>query len=110
MTLLKAVSFVIPATAMAAAHWFPWRRLFRGDLNRLAAYAIGTSAIVGTAALAISVSDGDRREHRTLVLLAALGAGLATLLAYTIDKFVDMRAELAEKQAAKDVLTSDHLR
>lgn len=110
MTLLKAVTFVIPATAMAAAHWFPWRRIFKSELHRLIAYAIGTTAIVGTAAVAMSVSDGDRRDHRALLLLAALGAGVTTLMAYTIDKFVDMRARLVAAEAREKVLADDDIR
>jgi hypothetical protein len=104
---LKGICVVVPAATMAAAHWFPWRRVFHRELHRLEAYACGTTAIVGTAALTIAHSEGDRGDHSTMLLVAAASAGATTLLAYALDKFVQQRARLARLLAEQDVLNGN---
>jgi hypothetical protein len=103
-TLLKIVCTVLPGVAMIAAHWFPWRRLLHRDLHNLERYAIGTSAIVGTAAISISVSDGDRNDHAAMLLLAAGAAGAATALAYITDELIALRATVAQMNAENEHL------
>lgn len=105
--LLTGICATLPAASMAAAHWFPWRRVFRRELYRLEAYTIGTTAIVGTAAIAIANSDGDGHDHSRMLLLAAGAAGLTTLVAYTVDQFVNLRAEIADLKAQKEALNSN---
>ena len=105
-TLLKVLCTALPAVAMVAAHWFPWRRLLHRDLHNLERYAIGTTAIVGTAAVAIAVSDGDRNDHACMLLLAAGAAGAATALAYITDELIALRATVAQLNAESEHLTS----
>lgn len=103
---LQGVCAIVPAATLAAAHWFPWQRVFKRDLHKLEAYTIGTTAIIGTAAIAISNSDGDRHDHSRMLLLAAGAAGATTLVAYAVDEFVRLRGEIANLKAQKDALSS----
>lgn len=106
--VLTGVCATLPAATMAAAHWFPWRRLFRRDLHKLEAYTIGTTAIVGTAAIAISASgDGSGHVHSRMLLWAAGGAGITTLVAYAVDEFIRLRGEIAALKAEHNVLSND---
>lgn len=89
---------------MVAAHWFPWRRLLGRDLHRLEAYTVGTAAIVGTALAAITQSDGDRNDHANMLLLAAAAAGAATVGTYTVDKIIELRANLVAQRAHGEAL------
>lgn len=101
---LQALCLVFPAATMAAAHWFPWRRILGRDLHRLEAYAIGTATIVGTATAAILHSDGDSNDAAAMLVLAAGSAGAATAAAYAIDEIVGLRADLASQRAQGDAL------
>jgi hypothetical protein len=101
---LTGICAIVPAMTMAAAHWFPWRRLLHRELRNTEAYAIGTVAIVGTAVVSIAASDGDSDDHIRMLLLAALSAGIATLAAHHIDDDVKVRAENAGLKAERDVL------
>lgn len=90
---------------MAAAHWFPWRRLLGRDLHQLEAYAIGSGAIVGTAAATIVQDEGgDRYDHATMLLFAAGSAGIITLAAYALDEITGLRADLAAQRAGNEAL------
>lgn len=104
LTILTGICALLPGTAMAAAHWFPWQRLFKRELRRLEAYAIGTTAIVGTAAIAIANSEGDGRDHSRMLILAAASAGVTTLVAYAVDKFVKLGADNARLSAEREAL------
>lgn len=95
----------VPALAMTAAHYFPWRASIGRKLPRLAAYAIGTTGIVGTAAAAIaSDQDGTANDHAALLLTAAASAGAATCLAWLWDHRLSMQHQLAEAVAYGDAL------
>lgn len=101
--ILRGVCAVLPGTAMAAAHWFPWRRLFGRQLHRLEAYGIGTAAIVGTAAAAMRNSDGDGKEHAGLLVTAAASAGVATVIAWAVDAFIEVRSEAYARHTFEEV-------
>jgi hypothetical protein len=105
--LLKTLCVLLPATAMTGAHWFPWKRHLGRDLNNLERYIIGTAAIVGTANLAISQSEGDRDDHVVMLLLSAISAGLTTLAAYAIDRDAKLRAECANLAAQMQVVKGE---
>lgn len=106
---MRGICVVVPAAALLAAHWFPWRKAIKRDLHRLEAYTIGTSMIVGTAAAAMS-SDGSPsgREHAKLLLTATMSAGFATVLAWWIDAFI--RANESATKARKTLEVADELR
>ncbi|MCC6454456.1 MAG: hypothetical protein IT328_05895 [Caldilineaceae bacterium] len=82
---LKSLCAVVPAAMLAVAHWLPWKQMLGRDLHRLEAYAIGTTAIVGTALVAMSQSDGDNEDHMTMLATAAVSAGMGTLAAWAVD-------------------------
>lgn len=93
---LNGLCVVIPAMTLTAAHFFPWRRVIRRDLHRLEAYAIGTAAIVGTANVAIALSDSEHADdHVGMLNLATGSAGAITIAAYLIDAILDLRGQVA---------------
>jgi argininosuccinate lyase len=102
--ILKTICIVLPMVTLAAAHWFPWKRYLHRDLNRFECYAIGTGAIVGTAALAIAASEGDRDDHVVMLGFAAVSAGVTTLLANASDYVADLRGELAKVKGQLEAL------
>lgn len=69
------------------------------DLHRLETYAIGTTAIVGTASFAIALSDGDKDDHVVMLNLAALAAGAMTITAYTIDIVIRLHGRITDLSA-----------
>ncbi len=77
------IAATVPGLAMAAAHWFPWHRVIGRELSRPAAYAIGTTAIVGTGA-GLLLALGYLLPT-VIILTCAASAGLATLGAYAVD-------------------------
>lgn len=88
MQSLKTLCAVVPATTLAVAHWLPWKQVLGRELHRLEAYAIGTTAIVGTALVAMSQSDGDNEDHMAMLATAAVSAGVATLAAWAVDALI----------------------
>lgn len=102
-----AASALLPGVAMAAAHWFPWRQTLGRPLPRLAAYAIGTVAIVCTAAYAIAGdSRGTAQRHAGLVLLSAASAGATTIAAWTLDHILHLHHREVQERAYHDTLTT----
>lgn len=99
-TLLKGLCGILPAALLAAAHWFPWSQ----KLGRLQSYAIGTGAIVGTAGLAIALSNGDRDDHVTMLMIAAASAGGITVAAHEIDDRIGQRGRIANLEAQINAL------
>ncbi len=96
----------VPGLAMVASHYFPWRQSIGRDLPRLAAYAIGTTGIVATAAGTIATDrDGDGSDHAALLLTATASAGAATILCWLWDHVLHLTHQIAEAGAYSDALT-----
>jgi hypothetical protein len=96
------IIFALSAALIAAGHWFPWRLMLGRQLRRLEAYTYGVLAILLPVVVALW---GAGETGAALLLVAgAVGAGAATLLAYGVDKVIDMRHELldAKDKAAYD--------
>ncbi len=83
---------VVPALILAIAHWMPWQQLLGRKLHRLEAYLIGTTAIVGTTAIAIANSDGNKDEHIEMLLASTASGGAATLMAWGIDGMLGLES------------------
>lgn len=99
----------VPALAMTAAHWFPWRQTLARDLHPLEAYAIGTAGIVATAAAVIAADrEGDGNQHAALLLTAAAAAGVATLSAWLWDDLLTLRLQIVEAAHYGDALSYVH--
>lgn len=93
---LNGLCVAVPALSLFAAHFFPWRRVLARDLHPLEAYAIGTAAIVGTANVAIALSDSERSDDHVMMLNLATGsAGVVTIAAHLIDAILSLRGEVA---------------
>lgn len=101
---LQAICFLVPGVAMAAAHWFPWRRLLGRDLHQLEAYCIGTATIVGISSAAITQSEGDGYDDALMLLSAAASAGGVVVAAYALDEIIGLRADLAAQRAHGEAL------
>lgn len=82
-------SITLPFLAIWAGHWFPWRKLLGRDLRRPEAYAYGVICVVGMP-LIIMALNGDWFPA-LLITASTLGAGIATLLAYGVDAWAEMR-------------------
>lgn len=106
-TILKCLCGILPAALLSAAHWFPWERVRGKTLRRLETYSIGTAAIVGTAGLAILLSDGTREDHATMLGIATASAGGLTFAAYAIDHSVNADAKIANLEAQIRTLTEN---
>lgn len=105
--LLKGLCVALPIVTLAAAHWFPWHRMMKRDLHPLEAYSIGTTAIVGTAGLAISLSDGDSDEHVTMLGIATVSAGGITIAAHLIDRLFKQDSKISNLEAQLSALKSN---
>lgn len=89
---LKGFCVIVPAALMAAAHWFPYRKVLGRHLYELEAYTIGTAIIVGTATVAISLAKSDSKDHVFMLGLATASGGIATVIAHMIDEHTSLRA------------------
>ena len=76
----------LPAAACAFAHYFPWRHFFKdGKLPRLYAYASGLLAVILPATIAALAAAQTVADAVALLWLAALSAGLGTLVPWWYD-------------------------
>jgi hypothetical protein len=88
-TLLFGIPVALSVTSLAALHWYPWNRGTQ-PLSRLAAYAVGTSVVVGFPVAAMLVAMALHMPQTELfwssLLIANTAASGATVkLAYWID-------------------------
>lgn len=102
-----AVTATVPALAMLAAHWFPWRGLLGRDLSRIECYAWGTAWIIGVASAVMRMSrhiDAPLApdEAATIAELSAASAGIATIAAYLIDDWGAHRRNRAAARIAAE--------
>lgn len=100
---LYGFTALVPALAMLAAHWFPWRVFLGRDLGRIECYAWGTAWIVGVATATMRLSQRidaplTPDEAARLTELSAISAGTATIAAYLID---DLGAHRRNRAAAR---------
>lgn len=98
IAILAAIA--VASLAILAGHWFPWRKIWRGGLHPLGAYAFGVLCIVAVP-LAVFVARGAEFEAR-LLLASAAAAGLATLVAYGIDALIELRHRLRDEKERAD--------
>ena len=76
----------LPAAACAFAHYFPWRHFFKsGRLPRLYAYASGLLSVLLPATIAALAAAQTVADAVALLWLAALSAGLGTLVPWWYD-------------------------
>lgn len=99
-----ADAVIIAALFIAAAHWFPWRKVLRAELPRLAAYSIGVAAILGAASLSYW-RNGPLSGPDTLALFwaAGLAAGGTTFLTWLIDAAIDRSHLRTDADEQRDV-------
>lgn len=90
------LALIIPALAMFAGHWFPWRKAIGRDLTRLEAYAYGVGWIVGIPCIIFAI--WQQWNAIAVVIVAAGGAGAATLSAYAIDNVIEQRHRYLDEQ------------
>jgi hypothetical protein len=96
VTAAIIIGFLVPAMAMLAGHWFPWKKLFGRELTRIQAYAYGTGWIVGVPCIVLAIWQ----EWLAIVVIIAStsGAALATLAAYALDTWAEQRHQLLDEQ------------
>ena len=92
--LIFALASTVPATAMIAAHYMPWRMALGRPLHRLEAYAIGTSAIVSGSVTPLLIADAadveiTPRQAAAIITTSAAAAGIATIAAWLLDWTLD---------------------
>ena len=76
----------LPAAACAFAHYFPWRHFFKsGRLPRLYAYASGLLSVLLPATIAALAAAVTVADAIALLWLAAISAGLGTLIPWWYD-------------------------
>lgn len=94
--LAPVLATFLPAAVVAAEHYAPWQRWLHEPLPRLAAYAMGTLAILVPATLA-----SQPRKHARVVVMfwtAAASAGITTLAAWGIDWLNERSARQADEK------------
>ena len=89
----------LPAAACAFAHYFPWRHFFKsGRMPRLYAYASGLLSVLLPATIAALAAAVTVADAIALLWLAAISAGLGTLIPWWYDW--TKRAELQRQREA----------
>ena len=84
---LLALAILLPALAMLAGHWFPWRKVLRRPLWPVEGYIYGTAWILAVPLLALAYAG--LWGYVALLAGAACSAGAATLAAYAVDKWTE---------------------
>lgn len=80
-------------------HWFPWRKLpwkNGKDLTRLEAYGYGVMWIAGLPVV-VFLLRGDTFAA-VLLLAVTLSAGIATIVAYGIDGWIEAKHQAADER------------
>lgn len=93
------IAAMAPGLAMAAGHWFPWRRLLNRDLSRPECYIYGCCWIIGVPSTLLILAYHWQIPASPLVsvglyITALISAGAATLAAYAIDNFTSTENDL----------------
>lgn len=96
LAIVVGIAFSVPFMAMLAGHWFPWRKLKGSDLTRIQAYSYGTAWIVGFPVIIYVI--WQQWDTIAVLVAATAGAGLATLLAYAADAWMEQRHRLLDEQ------------
>jgi hypothetical protein len=76
-------------------HWSPWNELLGHKLPRLAAYVLGTLAIIIPACAAIVLGNLAGWLAVMTLVGCTVAAGLGTVMGYLVDVWVIERAERA---------------
>lgn len=105
--VLHTITAIVPALAMLAAHWFPWRAFLGRDLSRIECYAWGTAWIIGVASAVMRMSRHigapvTPEEAARIAELSAVSAGTATIAAYIIDDWGTQRRNSAAARIAAE--------
>lgn len=87
--LLFGVPIALASASLFALHWYPWNRGVR-ELERLTAYTIGTSVVVGAPVIAMLTAIALEIEHPLSFWVAHLVVnttvcGATVKFAYFID-------------------------
>ena len=94
----------LPGAVCATAHYIPWRHWFRhGRLPRPLAYAVGLLAVLLPATTAAWLAATAVGDALLLFWLAAMSAGLGTLVPWWVD------GERRARYRAEDAADSERL-
>jgi len=107
--LTVGICFVFAWMGIWIGHWFPWRKLpwkNGKDLTRLEAYGYGVLWIAGLPSIALLLR-GDIFAA-CLLLAVTLSAGLATIIAYGIDGWIDAKHEAADERDRANYAGTGH--
>jgi hypothetical protein len=94
--LAPVLATFLPAAVIAAEHYAPWQQWLGRKLPRLAAYTLGTLAILVPGTLA-----AQPRKHRQVVAMfwtAAAAAGATTLAVWGIDWLNERAARAGDER------------
>jgi fatty acid desaturase len=92
--LTVGVTVLMSVLLILVEHWLPWRKLLGRELPRLAAYVLGVLALaLPLTVLFLAVGDLPGAQAAAALWLVILFCGLATILAYTVDHTLELRAE-----------------
>jgi fatty acid desaturase len=92
--LTVGVTVLMSVLLILVEHWLPWRKLLGQELPRLAAYVLGVLALaLPLTVLFLAVGDLPGAQAAAALWLVILFCGLATILAYTVDHTLELRAE-----------------
>lgn len=99
-----ADTIIVAALAIAVAHWFPWRKLLRRELPKLAAYCIGVATILGAPSL-VYWRSGPLSGPETITLFWAAGvaAGATTFLCWLVDAAIEGTHLRIDAEEQRDV-------
>jgi hypothetical protein len=94
---------LLASLCIAALHWFPWPRLTRHPLPRLAAYTFGVAVILGAPSLAyLRYAPLSGSDVLALFWAAGIAAGLATVGAWVVDSLIEGMHRSADLEDAAD--------
>ena len=85
----------VAAVSQLAAHWFPWRRLFKKELPRVLAYIIGTACMMTPVIVYMTLKG--MFESLTILITAVIFSGTAVMAGYAVDGLLE-RLNIQELQ------------
>lgn len=102
MLLDAAIVAIVAALGELVAHWFRWERLVGRKLHPVANYVIGVLLFSGPYVGWLIV----RRDwlHLSVYATAVIAAGLAVMVGYAIDAYLDARERATDLDAQVKLL------
>jgi hypothetical protein len=104
------LTVVVAMLLVLVEHWLPWGKMLGRKLPRLWAYAMGVAAMLIPLTVLVLVWDADGVVIAgwmvsVVMWLVAVFSGLAVMVAWWVDSWLDLRMDLNAAEGERAVIS-----